>query len=102
VLATTTHRSLVLIDELGKGTEVRAGTALAAAMLEGLLARRCAGVFASHLHLIHCLPLRDEGLAHWRMEVKEGRWRGEGPYPLAGERVGGWAGGGVGWMMDVG
>ncbi len=86
VLSTTTSRSLVLVDELGKGTEVRAGTALAACMLEGLVARRCAGVFATHLHLLHCLPLRDDGLVRWRMEVVDGEWRGEGGYPLEGAR----------------
>jgi hypothetical protein len=93
----------VLLDELGKGTEVRAGTALAGAMLEALVARGCSGVFASHLHLLHCLPLREgpRGLARWRMEVQDSAWRGRGEYPLAGARRAprqrGWGGeGGLG------
>ena len=36
VLADATQHSLVLVDELGKGTEVNAGAALAGAMLEAL------------------------------------------------------------------
>jgi hypothetical protein len=27
------------------------------------------GCFATHLHLLQALPLRDEGVARWRMEV---------------------------------
>jgi hypothetical protein len=97
----------VLVDELGKGTEVLGGSALAAAMLEELVARGCSGVFASHLHLLQSLPLDTPGLVKWRMEVAEdegwGRRAGsddddeeveegaeggvERPYPLAGEGV---------------
>ena len=40
-----TEDSLVLVDELGKGTEVRAGAAIARAMLERLDAIRCRGIF---------------------------------------------------------
>ncbi len=36
-----TQDSLVLVDELGKGTEVRAGAAIAAAVLEALDAAGC-------------------------------------------------------------
>lgn len=42
-----TEDSLVLVDELGKGTEVRAGAAIAGAMLERLDAIRCRGIFAT-------------------------------------------------------
>lgn len=43
-----TEDSLVLVDELGKGTEVRAGAAIAAAMLERLDAIGCRGIFATY------------------------------------------------------
>lgn len=46
-----TEDSLVLVDELGKGTEVRAGAAIAAAMLERLDAIGCRGIFATYVHL---------------------------------------------------
>lgn len=36
VLADATRHSLVLLDELGKGTEVSAGAAIAGALLEAL------------------------------------------------------------------
>ncbi len=39
--------ALVLLDELGKGTEVAAGTALAAAFLERLERSGCRGIFAT-------------------------------------------------------
>lgn len=41
MLGDVTPSSLVLVDELGKGTEVRAGAALAGAMLEDLAHRGC-------------------------------------------------------------
>ena len=47
VLAGASARSLILVDELGKGTEAAAGAALAGAMLEALAARGCTGVFGS-------------------------------------------------------
>ena len=39
--------ALVLLDELGKGTEVSAGAALAAAFLEHLCTLSCKGIFAT-------------------------------------------------------
>ncbi|KAL6763681.1 muts domain V-domain-containing protein [Haematococcus lacustris] len=44
------EHSLVLLDELGKGTEVDAGTSVAAALLDTLCSRGCVGLFATHLH----------------------------------------------------
>ena len=41
--------ALVLVDELGKGTEARAGTALAAAFLERLAQDSCRGMFATYV-----------------------------------------------------
>lgn len=41
MLEDATADSLVLVDELGKGTEVRAGAAIAAAVLEALDAAGC-------------------------------------------------------------
>lgn len=47
VMDDVTEDSLVLVDELGKGTEVRAGAAIAGAMLERLSAIQCRGIFAT-------------------------------------------------------
>ena len=50
-------RSPRQVDELGKGTEVRAGAALAGSLLEQLDGSRCRGLFATHLHALLDLPL---------------------------------------------
>ncbi|GMH41363.1 hypothetical protein BSKO_09273 [Bryopsis sp. KO-2023] len=50
VLNTATKNTLVLVDELGKGTEVKAGASLAGSVLKGLSRIGCVGVFATHLH----------------------------------------------------
>nr|BCL66097.1 hypothetical protein [Volvox africanus] len=72
VAASAGRRCLVLLDELGKGTEVVAGSALAAAVVEALVRTGSAGVFATHLHDLAFLlqPLQPAGqLEYWAMEV---------------------------------
>lgn len=69
VLRDATRRSLVLLDELGRGTEHAAGAALAGAMLEWLVAAGAKGLFATHLHQLIDAPLQAPGLAHLRMET---------------------------------
>lgn len=49
---------------------MRAGTALAAAMLERLAASGCRGIFATHLHQLIHLTLNAPRLEKWRMEVE--------------------------------
>ena len=49
--------SLILVDELGKGTEPAAGAAVAGAVLESLAGKGCLGLFATHLHELLELPL---------------------------------------------
>lgn len=59
VLRDATHKSLVMIDELGKGTSAKDGSALAGALLEHLSNdKQCFGIFATHLHELFLLPLR--------------------------------------------
>ena len=55
ILATATARSLVLIDEIGRGTSAGEGVALAAAIAKHLIAKNRAWVlFATHYHeIIH-------------------------------------------------
>ena len=49
ILRQATHRSLVLMDEIGRGTATADGVSIAWAVAEFLcLARRCTGVFATH------------------------------------------------------
>ena len=48
-----THSSLVILDELGRGTSTGDGAAIAAAVLDHLTARvSCRGIFATHYHHI--------------------------------------------------
>ncbi|KAK9800180.1 hypothetical protein WJX73_004187 [Symbiochloris irregularis] len=70
VLQSATHQSLVLIDELGKGTEAGAGASLSASMLEELDKQRCLGIFATHLHHLLDLPLEAPSMEHMQMEVQ--------------------------------
>jgi predicted GIY-YIG superfamily endonuclease len=51
-------RSLVFVDELGRGTSPTDGTRLAGAVLEAMADRGMTGIFATHLHDVIDLPLR--------------------------------------------
>jgi Mismatch repair ATPase (MutS family) len=67
-------RSLVFVDELGRGTSPEDGTSLAGAVLEAMSDAKMKGFFATHLHSILDLPLTESALtniAHKRMEVIE-------------------------------
>jgi DNA mismatch repair ATPase MutS len=70
--------SLVLVDELGKGTEPRAAAAIAASVLESLARKGCRGVFATHHHLILDMPLQAPGLRRMSMEVVTGGGKDSG------------------------
>ena len=56
-----TPRSLVMLDEIGRGTSTVEGAALSAALLEWLDTRRIGCLFATHLHEI--FPLLDRRAA---------------------------------------
>ncbi|KAJ5070910.1 DNA mismatch repair protein msh6 [Anaeramoeba ignava] len=45
-------RSLLIIDELGRGTSTFDGTAIASAVVDYLLTTKCLAVFSTHLHLL--------------------------------------------------
>ena len=47
-----TSQSLVLVDELGRGTSSTEGAAIGGAVLDELTDRKMRGVFATHLHEI--------------------------------------------------
>lgn len=71
VLQDVTSRSLVLVDELGKGTESRAGAALAGAMLEALDKAGCIGAFATHLHDLLTMDLKlSRNSSTMKMEIE--------------------------------
>jgi predicted GIY-YIG superfamily endonuclease len=70
VLQDVTDKSLVLVDELGKGTEAKAGAALAGAMLEALDRSGCLGAFATHLHDLLEMELSLNNTTRMKMEVE--------------------------------
>jgi DNA mismatch repair protein MSH6 len=50
VLKYATQHSLVILDELGRGTSTFDGTAIAHAVIEELVERKCRVIFATHYH----------------------------------------------------
>lgn len=65
-------KSLVFVDELGRGTSPREGTRLAGAIVESMANAGISGIFATHLHDILQLPLNCwNNLALKRMAVDE-------------------------------
>ncbi|ODS23083.1 hypothetical protein AB835_10795 [Candidatus Endobugula sertula] len=55
-LRDASSHTLVLIDELGKGTETRSGHAIAASVLEYLQAKNIRGIFSTHWHELFFNP----------------------------------------------
>ena len=85
LLRSSTESSLVFFDEIGRGTSPTDGTSLAGAVLEEMATAKMNGIFATHLHDILMLPLREEAkhnIATKRMqsdykpteEIKKIRW----------------------------
>jgi DNA mismatch repair protein MutS len=76
ILNQATARSLVVLDEVGRGTATWDGLAIAWAVLEALHDRiRCRTIFATHFHELTALAGRLPDLAPAHMQVRE--WRGE-------------------------
>ncbi|HTQ79474.1 MAG TPA: Smr/MutS family protein, partial [Thermoanaerobaculia bacterium] len=60
--------SLILLDELGSGTDPEEGSALAIALLEGLLAKGALGIITTHLAQLAAAALEMEGASCAAME----------------------------------
>ncbi|MGI4952262.1 MAG: DNA mismatch repair protein MutS [Janthinobacterium lividum] len=68
-------RSLVIVDEIGRGTSTLDGLAIAWAVLEALHGQvRCRTIFATHFHELAQLTAQMPRLSPHTMRVKE--WRG--------------------------
>ncbi len=76
ILNQATERSLVILDEIGRGTATFDGLSIAWAVVEHLHeVNRCRGLFATHYHELTALAAKLERLVCRTMRVKE--WRGE-------------------------
>ncbi len=67
ILSTVTNESLVLLDELGSGTDPAEGMGLAVAVLEELCRRGCLFVVTTHYPEVKSFAARREGLQNARM-----------------------------------
>ena len=67
MLAGASERAMVLIDEFGSGTEPVIGGAIAEAILERLVERKCYGVITTHYSNIKYYAANTEGIANGAM-----------------------------------
>ncbi|RTL71952.1 MAG: DNA mismatch repair protein MutS [Hyphomicrobiales bacterium] len=76
ILNQASERSLVILDEIGRGTATYDGLSIAWAVVEYLHdVSRCRALFATHYHELTALAQRLSGVANVSMDVRE--WRDE-------------------------
>ncbi|MBQ4400982.1 MAG: DNA mismatch repair protein MutS, partial [Synergistaceae bacterium] len=74
ILNNVTDRSLIILDEVGRGTATYDGMSIAWAVLEYLHgASKSRVLFATHYHELTCLEERLEGVKNYSMTVSEGK-----------------------------
>ncbi len=72
ILNNATSKSLVLLDEVGRGTATYDGMSIAWAVLEYISQRiRCKTLFSTHYHEITTLEGKLEGVKNYKITVKE-------------------------------
>jgi len=71
ILHHATERSVVILDEIGRGTSTLDGLSLAWAIAEALAARRCRTLFATHYHELTELADRIDGVVNLHVRVRE-------------------------------
>ncbi|KAK4478239.1 hypothetical protein RD792_017522 [Penstemon davidsonii] len=62
IITGATSKSLVLIDEICRGTETAKGTCIAGGVIETLDSIGCLGIVSTHLHGVFDLPLRTKNV----------------------------------------
>lgn len=71
ILNHATPRSLVILDEVGRGTSTYDGLAIAWAMVERLAEIGAKTLFATHYHQLNALEGQAPGVANFRVAVEE-------------------------------
>lgn len=71
ILNHASERSLVILDEVGRGTSTYDGLAIAWAMLERLAEIGAKTLFATHYHQLNVLAEQFESVRNYRVSVKE-------------------------------
>jgi DNA mismatch repair protein MutS len=71
ILNHATERSLVILDEVGRGTSTFDGLAIAWAMVEHLAASGAKTMFATHYHQLNALADQMPEVANYRVAVEE-------------------------------
>jgi DNA mismatch repair protein MutS len=71
ILNNATDRSLVILDEIGRGTSTYDGVSIAWAVAEYLAQRGCKTLFATHYHLLNDLEKTQPSVRNFRIAVKE-------------------------------
>lgn len=67
IISAATKRSLVLVDEICRGTETAKGTCIAGSIIERLDKIGCLGIVSTHLHGIFSLPLNTKNTVYKAM-----------------------------------
>ncbi|MBP5275048.1 MAG: DNA mismatch repair protein MutS [Abditibacteriota bacterium] len=71
IINNATSQSLVILDEIGRGTSTHDGLAIAWASLEELQNIGCKALFATHYHALNQLESQLEGVVNYRVAVRE-------------------------------
>ena len=75
ILNNLTPRSLIILDEIGRGTSTHDGLSLAWALAEHLQRTQVRTLFATHFHELTALAEEFKGVKNYNVAVKE--WRDE-------------------------
>lgn len=75
ILNNATGRSVVILDEIGRGTSTFDGISIAWAVAEFLARLRARTIFATHYHELTDLALTEPGVANFNVTIKEHRER---------------------------